>query len=438
MTTDNNVQMDAKHSGSPDGLGTTPLATAFWSRHLRSYMGPLLEKCGSYTPEEQASHLDFMDKHIAPCLGPMPSEPHGPYTAPSSLYGSPIDASLNFTSTGKPKLRFDFDFLTPIHRMGPDPFGEKTARELLRRVAATVGANTQWMEHLMDKFWLSPAETEVALSKIPAEMAIPPAMIGIEMDGPKISMKAYIPAMRKAIATGRSSTDIILEAVRAMDPFGPEFEYGLDILEDYIANSGATKTLVLAGVDCVDPTVNKDARIKCYMHTVDTTFGVAKDMMTLGGRLNDEISLQRVETLRQMWPLLLNEPDGSSISDTWSKPERFSGTGYAGRVYTAEIRPGNQLPMTKVYVPVFQYADSSDVTEKNYEGVLKIIDNSWGHTQKYSEFMQSVFGRGAYGQTYFTYSSSEKKGSYTTTYFAKPINNQGVGGEKEMDQFVYV
>lgn len=205
-------------------------ATEYWSRHLRSVLAPLFEAAKTYSAADQQAHLKFIDEHVAPNLGPLPGKPHGAYTTPSSLVGSPFDPSINLVSSGQAKVRFDFDVVSPAERTGPDPFAEEQSRELLHRLAEVVGADTQWMDGLMNALYLTPEENETALAKMPPGIAIPPSSVGFDFDGPKKTLKFYIPGVRKGIATGRPFGDIILETLRSLKPLGSELTPALDLI----------------------------------------------------------------------------------------------------------------------------------------------------------------------------------------------------------------
>ncbi len=207
-----------------------PNAKEYWSRHLRSVLAPLFEAANTYSTADQQTHLKFIDDYVAPNLGPLPGEPHGAYTTPSSLVGSPFDPSINLVSSGQAKVRFDFDVIGPAERTGPDPFAEKQSRELLHRLAEVVGADTQWMNGLMDALYLTPEENETALAKMPPGVAIPPSSVGFDFDGPKKTLKFYIPGVRKGLATGRPFGDIILETLRSLEPLGSELTPALDLI----------------------------------------------------------------------------------------------------------------------------------------------------------------------------------------------------------------
>lgn len=160
----------------------------------------------------------------------------------------------------------------------------------------------------------------------------------------------------------------------------------------YIANCQYDATLILIGIDCVDPTVHKDARVKCYVHTSSNAFAVVRDVMTLGGRLTDESSLKRVEILQSIWPLLLNESSSetNALDETWSKPELFPETGYSGLQFTIEMTPGKLIPDSKIYVPLFQFTKNSEVAEEVFETVLKKLGMEWGSSGKYRETLKSI------------------------------------------------
>ncbi|KAL2803102.1 aromatic prenyltransferase [Aspergillus granulosus] len=388
------------------------MATEYWSRHLRSVLAPLFAAAGTYSPADQESHLAFIDEHIAPNLGPLPWEPHGPYSTPSSLVGSPFDPSINIVSSGMAKVRFDFDVISPPNRTGPDPFAEKSAREILHHLADLVGADTQWMDSLMDALYLTPDEAEVAITKMPPGVAIPPSSVGFDFDGPERTLKFYIPCVRKALATGQGVSVLMLKTLRGLEPLGSELVPALDLITSYLSTCTNDAMLPLVGIDCLDPRTHKNARVKCYLHTSNNSFAVVRDVLTLGGRLNDAISLKRVETLKSIWPFLINELEGPQ-SDA----------------YTIEITPGQAIPDTKVYVPLFQYTDSSGVAERNFESALKKLGNDWGVSGKYRRVMQGIFKDVEnYGQTYASFSYTEAKGVYTTSYVAMPIKDEGGGG----------
>ncbi|KAI0113346.1 aromatic prenyltransferase [Daldinia grandis] len=393
----------------------------FWSKHARSTLEPLLSLAGTYTASDQASHLRFFDEHVASCLGSQQVEPKVEYWASPDLAGTRFEVSLNLTTRGKAKVRLSFDLLRD--GTGPDAFGENNAREVLHRLCSATGGDPRLMNHLIKAFFLSPSETEALRDKVRPHMQIPPACIAFELEGHRQILKAYIPVLRKA-ALGKSAADITLNALRDLEPLGYDLAYNLDLLDEYLASRQGEAYPVMIGIDCLDPKANQGSRVKVYVHRKTCTFAIARDVITLGGRLSGEPILKKLNLLRSIWHLLLNEPDGipDDEIDTWSKQERSPGAAFSGVLFSIDLAAGKKMPDIKIYVPVFQYAEHTETAYRNTNAVLKIVDHEWGQEGRFNEVATSVFGQQkAHGQSHLSYSYTESKGVYMTAYFSIPI-----------------
>lgn len=114
--------------------------------------------------------------------------------------------------------------------------------------------------------------------------------------------------------------------------------------------------------------------------------------MTLGGRLRDEQTLESLEILRSIYPLLRDEAGGAEAQrdDAWSKPDRIPGTAFSGLTISVELSPGRKIPEMKLYVPIFQYASSTGAGLGNYQKVLEKLGLDWGRDGKFEEFMKTM------------------------------------------------
>ena len=158
------------------------------------------------------------------------------------------------------------------------------------------------------------------------------------------------------------------------------------MLNRWSAASPHDPRLMLVGMDCGEP---RDSRLKIYLVTSKNSWATVQDVMTLGGRLDDEPTRKQLALLRKIWPYLINEPDNTRIADeNWCKPERMPRVGFFGLMYSLEIKPGRPTPEVKLYVPLFQYAESWAIAENNMETVLKLLDIDWGHSGKYRQAME--------------------------------------------------
>jgi len=413
-------------------------AHEFWSEYLCNIIHPLLQASGSYTPEQQVAQLRFLVDHVAPTLGPLPSEPRATYT--QTYVDSPFEPSLNLTANGKVKVRYGLEVVKPASGPdGPDPFGEHRAREVLLQLAKVSGADTQWLNSAMEQFFMTPEETENMRGKLPSFM--PSSLLAFDLDGSKTMMKLYIIAMRKAIASGAaSSNQFTLDALRRMQPYGEKLGPGLDVISDFLATAPYKPMLIFVGIDLVDPTVDKNARIKVYFHTRSNSFAVASDVMTLGGRLADETTLKRVEILRTLWPLLRNEKPGEGPDpadpawDAWEKPERITGTPLSGLQYNVELNPSKPGLEMKSYVPLFQHNASAQESEANMERILRKLDHEWGSNGKYSAAVKAAYGKDRVSPTFVSFSYSKSKGPYMSSYVPGTID---VGAEMKAGNWEY-
>ncbi|KAI1415286.1 aromatic prenyltransferase [Hypoxylon sp. FL1857] len=393
----------------------------FWSKHARSTLGPLLSLAGTYTASDQASHLRFFDEHVVSCLGSQKVEPKVEYWASPDLAGTRFEVSLNLTTRGKAKVRLSFDLLRD--GTGPDPFGENNAREVLHRLCSATGGDPRLMDHLMEAFFLTPSETEALREKVRPHMQIPPACIAFELEGHRQILKAYIPVVRKA-AMGKPAADVALSALRDLDTLGYDLSYNLDLLGEYLASRQGEANPVMIGIDCLDPKTNQGSRVKVYVHFESCTFARARDVITLGGRLSGETIVKKVNLLRSIWHLLLNEPDGipDDKIDTWAKPERCPGAAFSGVLFSIDLAAGKKMPDIKIYVPVFQYAERTETAFRNSDAVLKTVGHEWGQTGRFNEVATAVFGQQkAHGQSHLSYSYTESKGVYLSAYFSIPV-----------------
>jgi DMATS type aromatic prenyltransferase len=102
--------------------------------------------------------------------------------------------------------------------------------------------------------------------------------------------------------------------------------------------------VILIAFDCVNPAVQK-ARIKVYLRTESTDWEVARDVMTLGGRLQDDASQKRISIMQSLWPLLM----GNTATHA-ANGKRVQFWPYTGLLYNVNLTKNNDVPETQCYV----------------------------------------------------------------------------------------
>lgn len=142
----------------------------------------------------------------------------------------------------------------------------------------------------------------------------------------------------------------------------------------------------MLGVDLVDP---ERARLKVYLDVNSNSWNAARDVMTLGGRLNDEVTLKGVEILRSIWPLLRDEPE--STDDDFSKPPVIPSVSFPGQQYSIEITAGNSVPEIKIYAPLMQFTKTTQRAEQNMYKILQKLNHPWGSNGKLETAMKAMW-----------------------------------------------
>ena len=142
-------------------------------------------------------------------------------------------------------------------------------------------------------------------------------------------------------------------------------------------------------IDCVNEASLPDARVKFYVHARSNSFNTVRDYVTLGGRLQDESTLKGLAILRNIWHLLLQEPEGA-VDDEFEKPLNDSSIFCQRLYFSFEMRPGRKFPEVKTYLPTWNYVRSDEETMKNYEEVFRRCGHEWGEEGRYRKVFESA------------------------------------------------
>lgn len=341
----------------------------FWRKQFRHFLSTLLEDVGSYTPEQQASHLQFLEECILPAFGPEPAE-----TKARSLLtpnGTPLEASINLNESRQPCVRFTFEpFTLPGKRYEDTP---------VPRIAEAIGADTRWLKQFADAFFETEVEANAVLEKMPKDtLNLPRCVLAFDLDGGKRSMKAYFYPIIRDIASGINCNNACIDLLKQLEPMGQGFKPALDYIEQYKPLRDQPAIVQVMGLDCIDPA--QGARVKMYMNP-HNTFESVWDHVTFGGKKTDETTLEGLRVLREMWHLFINEPE--PVDDSFSKALNVPKSGHKGMVMSWEVRPGHEIPDTKVYVPLFQYFSSDRAVGENLGKAFKMRGWKWGTDGSY-------------------------------------------------------
>lgn len=199
-------------------------ATEYWSRYFTSVLTRLFASVGGYTLSEQQAQISFMRKHIAPIVGPVPAEPFGLFDMP--FIPAPLEASVNLTTKGKPKARIWMNLGKPLDQSRFNPRAVERDIEDLLSIARASGADTVWLECLTKAMFLTPPQLEAVRAR--GGPAWPFSLFCFDFTGMDRTMRAYFPAVPRA---GRSRTEVALDAIKSLEPFGSNLKAGLDLVK---------------------------------------------------------------------------------------------------------------------------------------------------------------------------------------------------------------
>ncbi|KAF4456168.1 Tryptophan dimethylallyltransferase 2 [Fusarium austroafricanum] len=389
---------------------------AFWTKHTKPVLASLLKSVGEYTPEQQASHLKFLDNYIIPSMGHAPE----PSRARSLLTpnGSPFETSLNTSDSGKSYVRFCYE---PVF-----PGSDDVTEDPIPRIAEKTGADLRWFNQFTAEFYPSEDDARILAEKMPKDtIRIPKVFLAFDLKEDKQTMKAYFYPVIKWMTSKQNSDRAGFDLIRRLDPLGPAFGPALDMIERYQKKLYQEPPLtVVIGIDCMSPA--EGARVKIYIEPQSNTWEAVQQHVTLGGQLADKTTLEGLATLHDMWNILINEPEDKEIDEKFSKEILQKKPDTSGACFSWELKPGQDIPEVKIYVPLNQYFKNDKEAIDALEKVFRKRGWAWGVDGTYKKIVSDVYGsdiidgtiKTPMDHTFVSFNFSEKKGVYMTTYVA--------------------
>ncbi|KAK0101346.1 hypothetical protein ONS95_006522 [Cadophora gregata] len=400
----------------PSDLKAKEDGVAFWTKHTKPVLSSLLQAVGTYTPEQQKSHLKFLEEYIIPNMGRAPK--NAQETSLLTPNGSPFETSLNQSDNGKSYVRFCFEPVFP----GYDGVTENPIPVIAKRV----GADLTWFNQFAAEFYPSEADAASLAEKVPkTTMHMPKVFLAFDLGEDKITMKAYFYPIIKYMTSAINSDRAGFSLIRRLEPLGPSFGPALDAIEEYqkLLYQDPPITAVI-GIDCVSPEAG--ARIKIYIDPRSNSWETVQKHVTLGGKLTDKATLDGLDILRDSWNLLINEPENKAIDDRFKKEFRGTQPCSSGACFSWELKPGQPHPDVKIYVPLCQYFKNDKAIAEAMEKVFRRRGWAWGGEGAYQKIIFDAYGSDVvdddietpYVHTFVSFNYSEKKGAYMTTYLA--------------------
>lgn len=353
---------------------------AFWTKHTKPVLTSLLKSVGDYTPEQQASHLEFLDKYIIPSMGRAPEKQRARSLLTPN--GSPFETSLNNSDTGKSYVRFCYEPVFP----GSDGVTENP----IPRIAEKTGADLRWFNQFADAFYPNKQDATVLAEQMPKDtIRIPKVFLAFDLKEDKQTMKAYFYPVIKWMTSKQNSDRAGFDLIRGLDPLGPAFGPALDMIERYQSKLFQEPPLtVVIGIDCVSP--EEGARVKIYIEPQSNTWEAVEQHVTLGGQLTDATTLEGLGILRDMWNILINEPEDKQIDKHFSKEILEKKPDTSGACFSWELTPGKAIPEVKIYVPLNHYFKNDRDAVEALEKIFRKRGWAWGKDGTYKQIVSDA------------------------------------------------
>ncbi|RKK09054.1 hypothetical protein BFJ65_g16712 [Fusarium oxysporum f. sp. cepae] len=369
-------------SNKPSDLKAKEDGIAFWTKHTKPVLASLLKSVGDYTPEQQAAHLEFLDTYILPSMGRAPTKDRARSLLTPN--GSPFETSLNNSDGGNSYVRFCYE---PVF-----PGSDGVTEDPIPRIAEKTGADLRWFNQFAAEFYPSEEDAVILAEKMPKDtIRIPKVFLAFDLKEDKQTMKAYFYPVIKWMTAKQNSDRAGFDLIRRLDPLGPSFGPAIDMIERYQRKLYQDPPLtVVIGIDCTKTTMD----------------GLA--------------------VLRDMWHILINEPEDKEFDEKFSKKILENKPNVSGACFSWELRPDQGIPEVKIYVPLNQYFKSDKDATKAMEKVFRKRGWAWGAEGTYQKIVSDAYGSDVIDDTvttptehtFVSFNFSQKKGVYMTTYVA--------------------
>ncbi|RYP88552.1 hypothetical protein DL769_000248 [Monosporascus sp. CRB-8-3] len=394
-------------------------AQEFWSQYCIPPLSAFLKHAGSYTEEQQRSHMHFVRDTVIPRIGPQPGT-----KSLWTYHGSPFEFSINLTDAAEPFVRFVFDPVGGKIGDGSKPLPKKRCFPCCLVFVEATRADMRWFNQIKEWLFLKEEEVLTVRAQWPAFPRVPQIFFAIDLHGGSRSMKVYMFPTSKSWATGQSSVDLVFDNPKRLEPYGETFAPALDSMKEYFGKSLEPLALDCPGPDCVDP---KSARVKIYAQAKLNAFRTVEHVATFGRKRRDETTLRELERLRKIWHLLLNEPRIAEDDGLAAAPVDPDNR-YKTLPYSWELMQVQELPDLKIYIHLWLHAKDKPRHAGELEGDFQGKWLEWGTHDSYKAMIEDAlqwqgvhYGGDAVIHTCASFQFTDKKGVYMASYISPPV-----------------
>ncbi|KAL9094768.1 MAG: hypothetical protein Q9165_003039 [Trypethelium subeluteriae] len=330
---------------------------AFWWKLTGPHIARMMHEA-EYPVHRQVEYLLFHRFAVIPRLGPQPTTAMPRFksrVAAGAGDGTPIGYSWRWGLAGSnPYIRNYVEPLGSLTGTPADPSNEAATKELLwecGRLLPGIDLSMFWKfaSHLRPNLVDEATREKFAGSSL---------LVGLEMrpESNTVDIKTYMyPRVPSQVDELLHST--VPKAMR--DAYGTDVSLdSLNAVSDFMRTDPDGSQLVPPGTTAIDCCRPKDARVKFYVVSRNTSFDHIAAIMTLGGRKPAPPGL--IRQLRELWYALKGLDFDFPTSDQLPVPDEgaASATNPNGLSFYFDIQPGHALPDVKAYFDVSKHSKS--------------------------------------------------------------------------------
>ncbi|KAG5999091.1 hypothetical protein E4U54_002070 [Claviceps lovelessii] len=355
-----------------------------WDDDVGTMISSMLRLAG-YSEDSQMIHRTFFRQHVAQSLGPYPTiNPHQViWESFMTDDHTPLEMSWSWSgNTALPVVRYAAEPIGWLAGTASDPLNCKATIACLGdTLPLAPSLDLQWYRHFLKRLVAEEADCE----RIQTD-PLSQTFIAFDLEKDSMTVKYYFLPTIRSLACGKTNLDLVEESVLSLPEADETVRNSLQTITTYIRShppDGQPQVEIFA-VDCVD---SADSRMKIYVRSDKTTFDSMLDMMTLGRKTSD-LTDETVSSLRELWCACFavqNSPEAMS------RPLQSKAHRTGGLLYYFELRIGEAVPTSKVYLPVRHYGETDDQIARGLSSYLSKRNQSLEGGLSYYEGVRRIW-----------------------------------------------
>ncbi|KAJ7139648.1 aromatic prenyltransferase [Mycena epipterygia] len=341
----------------------------------------------NYPEDAMQSYTLFFRKEILPLLGSCTTPPYPSWITDDH---TPVEFSLILGKKTKSSVRFAMEPVSLVEECSITAL-RHTLERLSFPVVVNPRSDLEWFDICAEEFLLPEAHQRPKHDQPVSELCIDITSIVIELFWYSRSFlgfdcahysaaaKVYFMPRVRSFVTKETPEDMMKRATCRMG-----LENSWTAVSQFLSRflPGARSEIEIIAIDCLQGTQN---RLKIYFRTDILSYSHMEYFLTLGGTLSTAGVSTGLHNARLMWDAMTKVDSAANSLPTHSSY-------FPAALIYYELRQGDDIPSSKVYLPVQRYLPNDFEISK---GVGRLAASLSGSSiinpSSYPDFIQTMF-----------------------------------------------